>query len=45
MAATNIPWGLDPAMLRRFDKKVYICLPDLHAREYLVWNKLKALSE
>lgn len=45
MAATNIPWSLDPAILRRFDKKVYIPLPDIVAREYLVRNKLKGLSD
>jgi SpoVK/Ycf46/Vps4 family AAA+-type ATPase len=45
MAATNIPWGLDSAILRRFDKKIYIPLPDISAREYLVRSKLKGLSE
>jgi vacuolar protein-sorting-associated protein 4 len=45
MAATNIPWSLDSAILRRFDKKIYIPLPDIQAREYLVKNKLKGLSE
>src|SRR5687768_13409566 len=31
MGATNVPWQLDPAILRpgRFDEKVYIPLPDL----------------
>jgi transitional endoplasmic reticulum ATPase len=34
MGATNVPWQLDPAVLRpgRFDEKVYIPLPDLAAR-------------
>jgi transitional endoplasmic reticulum ATPase len=34
MGATNVPWQLDPAVLRpgRFDEKVYIPLPDLPAR-------------
>lgn len=34
MGATNVPWQLDPAILRpgRFDEKVYIPLPDAPAR-------------
>jgi transitional endoplasmic reticulum ATPase len=34
LAATNVPWQLDPAILRpgRFDEKVYVPLPDLEAR-------------
>lgn len=34
MGATNVPWQLDPAMLRpgRFDEKIYIPLPDRPAR-------------
>lgn len=34
MGATNVPWQIDPAMLRpgRFDEKVYIPLPDRAAR-------------
>jgi len=38
MGATNVPWQLDPAVLRpgRFDEKVYIPLPDLPARKKLL---------
>ena len=38
MGATNVPWQLDPAVLRpgRFDEKVYIPLPDLQARRKLL---------
>ena len=32
LGATNIPWGLDPAVRRRFQKKIYIGLPDTEAR-------------
>jgi transitional endoplasmic reticulum ATPase len=38
MGATNVPWQLDPAVLRpgRFDDKVYIPLPDLAGRRKLL---------
>jgi transitional endoplasmic reticulum ATPase len=38
MGATNVPWQLDPAVLRpgRFDEKVYIPLPDLTARRKML---------
>ncbi len=38
MGATNVPWQLDPAVLRpgRFDEKVYIPLPDLAGRRKLL---------
>ena len=32
LGATNIPWGLDPAVRRRFQKKIYISLPEEEAR-------------
>ncbi len=32
LGATNRPWDLDNAMLSRFQKKVYVPLPDLEAR-------------
>lgn len=38
MGATNVPWQLDPAVLRpgRFDEKVYIPLPDEPARRKML---------
>jgi transitional endoplasmic reticulum ATPase len=38
LGATNVPWQLDPAVLRpgRFDEKVHIPLPDLPARRRML---------
>ncbi len=38
MGATNVPWQLDPAVLRpgRFDERIYIPLPDLAARRKML---------
>lgn len=44
LGATNLPWALDPAIRRRFERRVYIPLPDLEARMYLLRNKLKNLD-
>jgi katanin p60 ATPase-containing subunit A1 len=33
MAATNKPWDLDDAIISRFQKKIYVPLPDAPARE------------
>ena len=41
LAATNIPWGLDPAVRRRFEKKIYIPLPEVEARDVMIRGKLK----
>lgn len=32
LGATNIPWGLDAAIRRRFEKRIYIPLPEESAR-------------
>jgi vacuolar protein-sorting-associated protein 4 len=35
LGATNTPWELDPAIRRRFEKRLYIPLPDQNARRIL----------
>jgi vacuolar protein-sorting-associated protein 4 len=35
LAATNIPWSLDSAIRRRFERRVYIPLPDEAARFHM----------
>lgn len=32
LGATNIPWQLDAAIRRRFERRIYIALPELEAR-------------
>lgn len=41
IAATNRPWSIDSAMLRggRFDTQIYVGLPDLESRKFLI-NKV-----
>lgn len=36
LGATNVPWAIDSAIRRRFEKRVYIPLPAAHARTYMV---------
>lgn len=36
IAATNLPWLLDQAILSRFEKKIYVPLPDQKAREAIL---------
>lgn len=41
LGATNLPWALDPAIRRRFEKRIYIPLPEMPARKFLLENNLK----
>jgi vacuolar protein-sorting-associated protein 4 len=36
LGATNVPWELDAAIRRRFEKRVYIPLPEREARSFMV---------
>jgi vacuolar protein-sorting-associated protein 4 len=42
LAATNIPWNLDTAILRRFQRKVHIGLPDPASRAELFKLAIKS---
>lgn len=35
LAATNLPYNLDQAIRRRFDKRIYIPLPEAPARAHM----------
>ncbi|MBN2102136.1 MAG: ATP-binding protein [Candidatus Aenigmarchaeota archaeon] len=41
IAATNRPWDLDEALLSRFQKKIYVPLPDQKSREMIFELHLK----
>lgn len=43
LGATNLPWGLDAAIRRRFVKRVLIPLPDEASRKQIVKLNLKGL--
>lgn len=41
LGATNLPWELDPAIRRRFERRIYIPLPDFESRFYMFKMLLK----
>jgi katanin p60 ATPase-containing subunit A1 len=44
LAATNLPWSLDSAFLRRLEKRIYIPLPNKEARLALFSINLRTLK-
>jgi SpoVK/Ycf46/Vps4 family AAA+-type ATPase len=44
MAATNRPWDLDDAMISRFQRKIYVPLPDIDSRRQIFEIHLKGSS-
>ena len=40
LGATNLPWLIDGAALRRFDRRIYVPLPDAEARSQLLAQAL-----
>ena len=40
LGATNLPWEIDPAVRRRFERRIYIGLPDEWSRKEIVRHHL-----
>ena len=44
LGATNLPWNLDEALRRRFEKRIYIPLPEKEQRKELFKMCLKSVD-
>lgn len=44
LAATNRPFDIDSAVLRRFDRRIHVPLPDVKTREIIIKNLLATVS-
>ncbi|XP_028251619.1 katanin p60 ATPase-containing subunit A-like 2 [Parambassis ranga] len=44
LAASNLPWELDHAMLRRLEKRILVSLPSLQARQAIIAHWLPPVS-
>ena len=41
LGATNLPWALDPAIRRRFQRRIYIPLPEYPARLHMIKHSME----
>jgi SpoVK/Ycf46/Vps4 family AAA+-type ATPase len=44
IAATNLPWQIDVAVMRRFPKRIYVALPDSAGRAAMFTNALAGVA-
>ena len=43
LASTNLPWTIDPGLLRRFQRIINVGLPPLEHRESIIFNNLSSM--